>query len=224
MDLKGRTVWMAGFLAILVSCLAPAAYANLVFTVTLNTSALVGNVNTPFSLAFVLIDGSGSGDGLNTVSLSDFTFGGGNAGSVNSNLSAGGESGSLTSGVSLTDTSFFNALVSTFTPGSVLSFAVDMTTNVISGGTPDEFSFSLLENCPITAIACSNVPTTDPTGADSLLSINIDSSSPTIQTFASSLTPPPTIPEPPTLFLLAIGLTLIAILYLRRRRKSPLDS
>jgi hypothetical protein len=220
---------MAGCLAILLPWLAPpAAYANLVFTVTLDTSALVGNANAPFALAFVLVDGSGLGDANNTVSLTDFAFAGGGPGSVNSNLSQGGQSGSLGSGVSLTDSSFFNAFVSTFTPGSVLSFLVDTTTNVDtgpSGPTPDEFSFSLLENCPVTASTCSNVPTVDPTGADSLLTINIDSTNPTIESFASSLTPAPVItstamPEPPSVLLLSIGLALVGVLYLCRW-KSP---
>jgi PEP-CTERM motif len=222
---RTRLVWMVGFLAVLFLGLGqrPAYAEPLTFTVTLDTSGLVGNVNAPFSVAFNFIDG-GFGDANNTVLLSGFAFGGGSAGAINPSLSGGGESGGLASGVSLTDSSFLNSFVSTFTPGSVLSYTVAMTTNLDSSGTPDQFSFSLLENCPSTATACNNVPTVDL--ANSLLTVNIDSATPTIQTFAASgftpapitITPLTPVPEPSTLLLMGTGSAVIG--FRRRRAKS----
>jgi hypothetical protein len=48
--------------------------------VTFNTSALTslpGSSGGPFELALVFTDGSGTGDGNNTITLSDFNLGGG---------------------------------------------------------------------------------------------------------------------------------------------------
>jgi hypothetical protein len=200
-----RPACLIGFLAVLPLGLGqqPAYADTLNFPVMLDTPGLVGNLNGPFSVAFVFTDGSGAGDSNNSVLLSAFAFGGGSAGSVSS--FSGGASGNLSSGISLTDNSFFSELVSAFTPGSTLSFSVNTTTNVDGGGTPDQFSFSILNG------SGSNIKTQDPTGANSLLTVNIDSANPTIQTFASEFTPAPTatvVPEPATLLLVGTGLVV----------------
>src|SRR5215475_8927650 len=94
------------------------ATADLLLTETFDTSPLLTNPAAPFSLAFVLTDGSGSGDGNNTAMLNSFAFGGGSAGKVV--FAFGGVTGDLLSGVALTDSSFFNALSSSFMPGTTL--------------------------------------------------------------------------------------------------------
>ena len=189
-------------LALLLMDQRPAQAGVVTGTVSLDTSTLSG----PFELAFVFIDGSGTGDGNNTVTLGNFLFGGGSAGAVDTGLSTGGVSGDLTSGASLVDSSFFNVFASSFTPGSLLSFDFSLTTNVDGGGAPDQLSLVLLQADGITPVA-----TEDPSGGDSLLTVNIDSASPAFSTFASDLTSAPivttsAVPEPPTLLLLAIGL------------------
>jgi hypothetical protein len=209
--------------AVLVTLLvltAGTAHAGLIFEVTLNTTPLTtASAAAPFSLAFQLVQGSQPNN--NTATISDFLYGvGGSAGSgcpaVLSPCIFGGASGDISSSVTLNTSSAFNALVETFTPGSSLSFLVDLTTNVDAGGTPDAFAFSILDS------GGGSIPTLDPSGADTLLTINIDSASPAILTYATdpirntlggtgpSITmDAPTVnsvPEPGTLVLLATGI------------------
>jgi hypothetical protein len=95
-------------------------------------------------------------------------------------------------------------------PGSLLSFEFGLTTNVDAGGTPDEFSLALLQQDGTV------VNTADPSGANALLIVDIDSGRPTFNTFASDLTPAAIVtqsaalPEPPTSLLLAVALASAA--------------
>lgn len=141
----------------------------------------------------------------------------------------GGASGDISSSVDLNTSSAFNALVETFTPGSSLSFLLDLTTNVDAGGTPDAFAFSILDG------SGGSIPTLDLSGADTLLTINIDSASPTILTYGTdpsrntlggtgpSITmDAPTVapvPEPGTLGLLVTGILLEGAFLLRRKAR-----
>lgn len=195
----------------------PARAGILAASASLDTSGLVG----PFELAFVFTDGGGSGDANNTVTLNNFLFGGGSAGSVDTSLSFGGESGDLSSGVVLVDSFFVNIFASSFTPGSALSFDFSLTTNVDAGGTPDQFSFELLHSDG------TSVNTTDPSGANSLLTVNLDSAHPSVTTFASELTPAVIVveagaaPEPSSLALIAIALASVLVPVRRVEAMSP---
>lgn len=200
-----RLVVLVGVvLALVIAADQRRAHASIITgSVGLDTSALSG----PFELAFIFTDGSGTGDSNNTAALSDFLFGvGGSVGSVDLSLSFGGESGDFTSGVSLIDSSFLNIFASSFTPGNLLSFDFSLTTNVDAEGTPDQLSLALLQSDG------SVVNTEDPSGANALLRVNLDSANPPITTFASDLTPAPIVTqsaaaaEPPSLLLLAVGL------------------
>jgi len=166
-----------------MACLPSVSRGDIQFTVSLDTSDLIGNAAGPFSLDFQLNDGSQTGDGNNTATISNFVFAGATAGgpSGSPTTASGGVTGSLASTVSLTDTSDFNEFTQAFTPGtspgSTLSFSVDLTTNVDAGPTPDQFSFAILDNLG------DEIPTVDPSGANTLITVNIDSSSPTVNVF-----------------------------------------
>ncbi len=134
-----------------------------VYDVTLDTSSLLGTGST---LTFDLI--SGGGTQSNTTSILDFSTdgtllpGGVNSGSV---------SGALPGTVILNNASFFNELQQGITLGSTISLQVNATTNAPSSGSlPDTLSVFLLD--PTASYSLIN--TTDPTGANSLLTLQID--------------------------------------------------
>jgi PEP-CTERM motif-containing protein len=225
-----RSKWLARwFVMAAVFSLAAAGRAFATpFSVTLDTSALAaapGILDGPFSLFFQLTDGSGTNDGNNTATLSDFTFGGGSA--TTGAAVFGGASGDLDGGIVLTDSSFLNFAAQGFTPGGSLSFLLDMSTNVDAGGVPDVFAFSILDS------SGALIPTLDPTFADTLLTVNIDSQNPTFLTYAAdldrtdiALAAPQVepvqseVPEPASLLLMGTGFLTLTVSRMRRSRKS----
>lgn len=198
---------------------AGACRAQSVFSVSLNTSFLIGNANGPFSLDFQFNDGSGTGDGNNTATLSNFNFGAGAA--TGTATTTGGASGALTSGIILKDSSFINELYQSFTPGNMLTFDVSLTGNADASQTPDEFSFAIFDG------NLAEIPTTG--AASAFLIADITPPRISVQTFAGSGTydaiAAPTItnaasnvPEPALLPMLCAG--LISGLLQFRPRKS----
>jgi len=172
------------------------AYAdqiNLSFAPTFDTSTLINQGS--FDLAFVLTDGSGAGDQNTTVTLANFNFGvGGN--------------GSISSPISFSDTTFFNSVISPFTPGSQLSFSVQVVSTSIDSPTPDFFEFLILQSTTGLPIV-----TTDPSGSGFLIALDLDSAAATPQVFSPVPAP---VPEPGTLMLLASGLVLMLLLARRQ--------
>jgi hypothetical protein len=179
-------------------------------SVSLATMGLSGT----FELAFILIDGSSTGDANNTVTLGNFGFGGGSTGAVDPLLTTSGASGDFASGVALTDSEFFNVFAETFTAGTLLTFDFGLTTNIDAGGTPDQFSLALLQSDGTL------IPSSDASGA--LLVVNIDSARPAFLGFSTELTPAPivtlaaTAPEPSSMLLLLVA--LMAALWSARAR------
>jgi hypothetical protein len=201
--------------------LVASAFADSVtYNVSLDTSPLVSSLASPFWLEFQLNDGSGTGDGNNTAVLNDFNFGTGSPGG--SPFDIGGVSGDLSSSVSLVDNSAFgSAFVEMFQPGNSLSFQLQLSTNVDSGGNPDTFLFSILDS------SFTPIPTTAGFPIDVLASIEINNAiSPTVQTFSGDTSRTPdvggpigiaapivsdaSVPEPSALPLLSVALAAFA--------------
>lgn len=147
-----------------------AAYADALYNVTINTSTLAGSPAGPFYLQVQLADGSGTGDGNNTAVMTNIQLGGGTV--AGSPLVQGDAFGSLSSSVVLTDGSLLSYLVQPFTPGTALSFQLDLTTNVDSGGTPDGFAVSILDS------TLTPIPTSAGPGFDTVVQIYINSDNP----------------------------------------------
>lgn len=194
----GLVIWFAPVLG----------HATFSADVTLNTSSLIGS---PATVVFDFIDGDNTPD--NSATISNFVFGSGSpAGNI---ITTGNAFGNLASTVSLNDGQFFNEFTENFTPGSLLSFRVDLTTN-FAGGTPDSFTFSLLDS------SGNPIPTSDPTGANALLAIDLGSTT-SPQTYGNGSMGPPTVsqaaatPVPPTILLLGSGLAGMLVFKKRLR-------
>lgn len=159
---------------------------NTTFPVTFDTSSLVGQ--SGLELAFVLVDGSGSGDNNTTISLTGFSFG----------------TGSGPSSASLQDSQFFNLVTDPFVPGNALSFTVGILSTNLDQPTPDFFEFAILNASGLP------IPTSDPSGLDSLILADLTSPlSPQISAVS-------TVPEPTSLVLFGTCLLILGFAKLRR--------
>ena len=169
--LVGLIRWVAGAVCLVASSVL---HATLLYSVSLDTSPLIGHSAAPFYLEFQLNDGGGNVN--NTAMLGNFDFGGGSA--SGSPVLSGGASGSLTSVVVITDSDFFNEFYEGFTPGSTLRFLLELTANAESPA-PDQFSFAILcgMDSPLPEIPTESV-------SDVFVEIDIDSKSPTVRTYA----------------------------------------
>lgn len=216
------------FLACAVSTLCQTAIADAIYQVTLNTSPLVGHPAGPFYVYGAFTDGNGIGDANNTVTLSNFTFGGGSA--LGSPLVFGGASGSLETVVAITDSSFLSFFAEQFAPGLQLSFSLDLTLNDDGGGTPDRFTFFVLDSSQVP------LPTLAPSG-DYFFGADISSTGPIFDAYGSdpsralsvgnpvsiaapTITSVNSVPEPSAIYLVGGALAMMVVLRHRLPRSA----
>ena len=104
-----------GFLVCALIGLSKTATAD-TYEISLDTAPLLGHPAGPFVFFLAFADGSGIGDGNNTVPVGAPSFSGGS--SLGSPIVFGGASGALESGVSITDTSVVSFFEEGFNPGA----------------------------------------------------------------------------------------------------------
>jgi hypothetical protein len=176
-----------------------------------DTSPLIGN--GPFALAFQLTDGSQTGDGNNSVTISNINmFGGAPGGMLAAPYTTGNVSGGLGTSVTLRDTAPTNEFAQVFTPGQKLSFTVTATTNADAGSTPDAFAVLIYgadgQALPTQDFLGSSFISLNLTGSDPIQLSATDPSSPVALDAPQIATP---VPEPATLTLIGVGLASLAV-------------
>ncbi len=221
MNRSFRTPW-GWLLGLALFAVGSSAAADVTWTVTVDTSQLASSYAGPFGLDFELAGGNG-----NTVTLGNFSFGAGGAAGPGAAFASAGASGDLGSGVVLDDTSSFLVdFNQQFTPGGTLSFTVDSTAvPAPSGGFPDSFSMVIFYGYdPTNGYSPSGgpvppvIPTADPTGPDTFVTISIDGPdsttaagySSTDGTITTTVTQTSAVPEPSSGVTMLFGLLGLA--------------
>lgn len=177
---------------LLATALGAASASALSITVIVDTTPIAGAQGY---LAFDFIDGDLAVG--NTATLDNFGTDG-----LAAPLSTSGDvtGDLLNTPLVLGDSSFFNEGLMPFLYGTIFGFTLDLTENGTGLPAPDEFSLFLFDG------ALNPLGTTDPTGANAILAIDIvpGAVNPTIylSTGAAVLL----VPEPAATGLLAIGL------------------
>jgi len=196
---------------------AAAARANSVYYVTVDTTALGG---TTGDVVFDFLSGGGPAD--NALPIEGFTTDG-TLGTPTTTGTVIEPFGPLPNTVILVtdpNTSPFNEYLTGFTFGTTMSFLLNATENAPGpGSAPDEFSMYFLAADGMTSL----ITTSDPTGADTLLTLDLDGSPngiPTVYTvsdpFGISATMtlnggPSAVPEPSEAWCVFAGILLIGI-------------
>jgi hypothetical protein len=215
-SVRGVAGFAASALLLLGLGAVGAASASAIYDVSIGTANLLGTDST---LTFDFIAGGGTQS--NGITISQFeTDGTLISPSVSGAVPSGSVSGALPGSVALTNGSFFNEYQQGMTLGSTISFRLDATTAApTSGSLPDTFSLFLLDPTATNSL----VTSTDPTGADSLFTLQIDGSTggllavyDTTPSLAVSVTPSP-VPLPTGFVLLISGLLALGFLGSRER-------
>lgn len=202
---------LRGAIATALVCLVSATSAFAVpVQLVVDTSAYSG---TAALLAFDFIDG---GSPSNSATISSFTT----DGALGASTAIGDASGALPGLLTLTDSSFFAEYLQELSLASQFTFVLDSTGNAPDAGMfPDGLSLFLLD--PLTGLSLA--ATSDPTGANALLLLNVGQSN-GLELYGGAgigvRTEEATniVPEPNSVVLAVTGFAAL-LLALRRRRR-----
>ncbi len=100
------------------------------------------------------------------ITLSNFSLGGGSIVTPSAPVTGGVKVSASPLSIVMVDSSFFQDIQLTFTPGSVLSFQYDSTSNP-DALAPDTFTLAILDNTKM------EIPTTNPSGLNSFVEIDL---------------------------------------------------
>lgn len=216
-------------LAALTMALAPVLFpapagADVILNVSLDVTGLRNHTyggGGPYSVDFLMTGGQGNND---SVVISNFAITAAALG--NSSAPTGDVSGGLTSTLTVGDASLLNDYNQVISPNVttnqvLISFQLDVTTHFASGGTPDNFSFSILDQ------SGAPIPTTDAFGSlfnfdltpgltASRVSVFETTSTPTIG--PPVITSPAAVPEPSSALLVVLGLATMSVARMARVR------
>jgi hypothetical protein len=203
-----NTIWICSLLAF---CAAPPLVrGDVIYSVTVDTTPLAAVAGY---MAFDLTGGFPLQD--NVATITGFS----SSSTLATSSTSGDVSGSLIPGpLTLTADQFFNEWLqgATFASG-LTTFTLDLTTNLAASAIPDNFSFFLLDS------TFTPFDTSDPSGANSLFSIDLTgaNTSPQVYTssFATATVSPAvsSVPEPGSVWL-AVSAALAAGCFRGRRR------
>ena len=215
--MKPHSIRIRLLCAAAMSLMIPLGARATALSVSLDTAGLAGQAGS--ELLFIMTDGSGTGDGNNTASVSGVGLGGGSLAAVDPFNTFGGFTGDLGSLLTLTDNSPASGFAEFFTPGATLTFSLNVTSNSDGNGVPDGLFLYLTDP------SGNPLPTADPTGSDSLFAIDLSGSGTSVSNYDPqflTISGPPSgsVPEPGALALLAAGLSLLGVAG-RRRPMNP---
>jgi hypothetical protein len=200
------------FSFLIACCMVTGMRADAIYDVTVDTHLLGSGTAAAFSLV------PGGAPVTNMATISAIAFGGGSAGSScpsSVQPCAQNATGDLSATIVLDDANGFSQFVETFTPGLMLSFALDLTTNAPASASlfPDQFGFTLLDSNG------NPLPVADP-ATGNYFSVQINSATPTVTLFTSAAsvqTPSNSVPEPGWMVVSGLGLAGVWIRFGKRR-------